>query len=479
VTVGILRGLLELGVDVRLVHYDARRHTLKQFSMAALPPAVLAHLPIGASPQHGRDTQESPSALGSAEKQSAAVRPSQQAPHSRSRAIRKMIFGATPAAEDLRLSFRQFKGATQQLVSSVYRWAGGKPASLALGKSNRLSAHPKTLPLPAEASGKCLAPGDILLCLGATWTLSHVEATSALRQQGIRVIRMIYDLIPTLKPQWVSKNHVQKITSWVRSVLTESEHVLTISEFSKKEIVQYCTECRFPAPALSIVRLGDVIDSTNATGLPSPLPRFVPKRPFFLCVSTLDVRKNQRILYDVWSLLAGLDPAHCPDLLCVGTPHPVVDFIHEMIADRSVNRHIHLLQGIEDWELQWYYKNCLATIYPSKYEGWGLPVAESLAFGRLCLASNATSMPEISCDLPEFFEPHDAAKLLELVRRVVADPDWVKQREKIIRESFKPTAWKQTAEQVLLVIQSAIASVPPAAAKRQEREPSAPCDGKR
>jgi glycosyltransferase involved in cell wall biosynthesis len=143
----------------------------------------------------------------------------------------------------------------------------------------------------------------------------------------------------------------------------------------------------------------------------------------------------------------------CPDLVCIGTPHLyVADLLREIRHDRTVNRHIHVLHGIEDCELDWYYKNCQATIYPSKYEGWGLPVAESLGHGRMCLASNATSIPEISSDLPEFFDPFDVHGLVTLVERVLDDPDWVRDREETIRETFQPTSWLETAAQVLAAI---------------------------
>ncbi len=82
-----------------------------------------------------------------------------------------------------------------------------------------------------------------------------------------------------------------------------------------------------------------------------------------------------------------------------------------------------------------------------------MPVAESLGYGRMCLASNATSVPEIRSDLPEYCEIHDAVTLFKLVQRVVSDPAWVQQREKQIRDTFTPTSWKQTAEQVVTAIQ--------------------------
>jgi len=261
---------------------------------------------------------------------------------------------------------------------------------------------------------------------------------------------MIYDLIPAIKHQWSEPASTKAFTEWARDVLRYADHVLTVSQFTRQEIGRYCSECRFDMPSLSVIRLGDAMGDTSGSGSPGPLPRFVPERPFFVCVSTLDVRKNHRMLYEVWTQLAARRGEQCPDLLCIGLPHLFVgDLLFEIRQDRTINRHIHVLHGIEDSELEWYYKNCQATIYPSKYEGWGLPVAESLGRGRLCLASNATSIPEISSTLPEWFDPCDMQGLAALVERVLDEPSWVRQREEKIRSEFKTTGWRETAAQVL------------------------------
>lgn len=297
------------------------------------------------------------------------------------------------------------------------------------------------------------APGDILLSVGATWSMpGHGDALGVLRGRGVRVARMIYDLIPTLKPQWVERQVTRQFTSWARQLLAESDVVLTISEYTRREIDAYCDQARLRAVPVHVVRLGDVVVPAAAAGRVAR-PRFVPARPFFLCVSTLDVRKNHRLLYDAWTHLVARRGNECPDLVCVGTPHLyVTDLLREIREDWSVNRHIHMLDGVTDAELGWYYATCAATIYPSKYEGWGLPVAESLGQGRICLASNATSIPEIS-DLPEFFDPHDVSGLVSLVDRVLDDPAWVRFREHAIRSGFKPTEWRTTAAEVLAAVE--------------------------
>ena len=137
----------------------------------------------------------------------------------------------------------------------------------------------------------------------------------------------------------------------------------------------------------------------------------------------------------------------------MGAAHvQVSELLHEIRHDRDVNRHIHVLHDVHDAELGWYYRHCTATIYPSKHEGWGLPVAESLGLGRLCIAARTTSLPEISPDLPAWFESHDVARLVALVERSIDEPAWRQEREQAIRRSFRPTSWPETAAQVLAAV---------------------------
>lgn len=459
VTVGILEGLTAQHVPCRLVRFDARRRAFVVVGFRDLPETIRRHLPLlcCASPS-------APHEVASAGQASAAgaMVTAGRPPDDRPATIAERRRVTDPATQRLRGSYRTFRSAAHQLRRDAQRWVKTRlrpPALVAVQPCARVAATlGVTRPQPGwnGVPGEPFAAGDVLLSLGATWGPGgHAEATSRLRQRGVRVLRMIYDLIPTLKPQWVLPDTVAPVTAWVRRLLTESDHVFTISEFSRQEIMRYCDECGFHRSDMSVVRLGDVMAAT-AGDEPPPLPRFVPQRPFFICVSTLDVRKNHRLLYEAWRQLASREPDACPDLLCIGTPHLYVeDLLREMQSDRLVNGRIHLLHGIDDRELTWYYRHCMATIYPSWYEGWGLPVAESLGLGKICLASNATSIPEISADLPEFFEPHDTRRLVELVGRVLRDHDWRERREDLIRRTFRPTAWTDTAAQILGGIRAA------------------------
>jgi glycosyltransferase involved in cell wall biosynthesis len=462
-TVGILNGLLEQRIPVRLVAFDPRQQAFVPLSVLALPETIRRHIPTAV--QAAGPTADGIGAAQATDTAPPGMLVGQNTLRRKRWLSSKGLLGTDAAATEMRNAFRQFKTAARTLRRQASRWARTR---LGLRRPDGVAG---VAPLPARDAGRTVprpevedtgpgpfAAGDLLLSLGATWSHpAHAVAAGRLRRHGVRVARMIYDLIPTIKPQWVEEIHTRLITPWVRSVLTNSDHVFTISEFSKSEIDRYCAENHLPCAPLTVLRLGDVLqDSPTA----APLPRFVPARPFFLCVSTLDVRKNHRLLYDAWSVMAARDPDACPDLVCLGVAHLYVnDLLREIRSDRAVNGRIHVLQGIDDNELAWYYGNCVATIYPSRYEGWGLPVAESLGHGRLCLASHATSIPEISRDLPEFFDPFDAPGLVALVNRACRDPEWVREREARIRSSFVPTPWSHTVGQMM----AALAQTLPAA----------------
>jgi glycosyltransferase involved in cell wall biosynthesis len=441
-TIGILNGLYECREPVGLARWNEKRGRWEPVPCGELPEPVRQHLRMPAEMA----------------RQDTGRRGVGAAPRKSSRRLKDRILGSSPAARELRDAFREFWSSTRRLVRGAKAWSRGRrrrrwramrafPAAEAGSRIEPQSA----VCLPHD-SGALFQVGDVLLSLGATWGQpTYAAACGHLRRQGVIVMRMIYDLIPTLKPQWVFPAHHQSITHWARALLADSDGILTISRFSQQEIERYCNESGLPRPPVTVVRLGDVLEAGSDT-VP-PYPRFVPQRPFFVCVSTIDVRKNHRLLYDAWSVLAARDAEDCPDLVCIGTPHLfVADLLREVRNDQAVNGRIHFLDDVTDEELAWYYHHCAATIYPSRYEGWGLPVAESLSRGRLCLASQATSIPEISADLPEFFDPFDVSGLVALVDRTLRDREWVQQREAAIRRRFVPTPWSQTAGQILQAV---------------------------
>ena len=97
-------------------------------------------------------------------------------------------------------------------------------------------------------------------------------------------------------------------------------------------------------------------------------------------------------------------------------------------------------------------QNCLFSIYPSYYKGGGLPIAESLAYGKVCLASDSSSMTEIAPGLVELINPLDTLGWIDKVRQYLLNPDIIRQREELIKTQYSPTRWEESTKEFLMSV---------------------------
>ncbi len=115
-----------------------------------------------------------------------------------------------------------------------------------------------------------------------------------------------------------------------------------------------------------------------------------------------------------------------------------------------------LLKGVPDWQLAQLYSSCRFTFFPSHYEGWGLPVTESLAFGKLCLASNRGGIPEAGGAHCVYFDPGSADEAEAAVRGVIESASLLHQLTARVRAGFQEVTWSATAREVLAAVLSPV-----------------------
>jgi glycosyltransferase involved in cell wall biosynthesis len=138
-----------------------------------------------------------------------------------------------------------------------------------------------------------------------------------------------------------------------------------------------------------------------------------------------------------------------PKLVIVGRRGWLTDDIFTlMTTDPETKDDFICLQGAKDEELSWLYSNCLFTIYPSFYEGWGLPIAESIAHGTPVLASNTSSMPEIAGDLIDYFSPTSSDECLQAIIQLMDPAKRTAAKKKL--KQYEPTSWDQTFKSVTM-----------------------------
>ncbi len=286
---------------------------------------------------------------------------------------------------------------------------------------------------------------DTLLVMGKPW--DHPSFMETVRRekpvQGYKLIQVVYDLIPVFFPHLFGLPLFRPYTQHMFETAAISDGLLAISKSSMRDMERFCDKLLIDCPPIEVIRLGD-----DFTGKVSRKPLLSSLEPgnFILCVGTVEVRKNHQLLYMAYK--QGIaEGKRMPKLVIVGGKGWYTgDVMYAFEHDPDMKDLVYI-GGRTDEELEWLYQNCLFTIYPSVYEGWGLPIAESLARGKLCISSNTSSMTEISGKLIDYFSPYDSRECLNAIMRYT-NTEVLESKELEIKNEYKLHTWDQTYNQV-------------------------------
>jgi glycosyltransferase involved in cell wall biosynthesis len=234
--------------------------------------------------------------------------------------------------------------------------------------------------------------------------------------------------------------------------VSNSDLILSISKSTTRDLVKFQKDMNLPATPVLDFRLGD--DPAETPGLQSPDDGLVAGE-FILAVGTVEIRKNYDALYKAWTMAAD-QGKEIPPLVIVGRPGwSVGDLLFQIDHDPRVAGKIIILSHVKDDGLSWLYANCLMTVYPSWYEGWGLPIAESVHYGKLCIASKTSSMKEIAGDLLVYCDPNSPQEFLDAVERFVKNTAERERFEKRIIEEYRVVRWNESYNQLIRGLEGA------------------------
>lgn len=300
-------------------------------------------------------------------------------------------------------------------------------------------------------------PGDILLVLGSPWFhrdyASLIQAVKA--EKGLRFGVLIYDIIPLRRPEWCDHTLIQLFEGWLSTVLPHADALMAISQASADDLAAYAKEKGWPLQARPVA-----IPMGTGFGAPAPAIR-LPGREYpepgsyALIVSTIEARKNHVLLFRVWRrMLEEMPRDKVPTLVFAGrVGWMVADLMQQLRNAHYLDGKLVLFQDPTDGELTTLYQGAQFTLFPSFYEGWGLPVTESLAFGKPAIISNTTSLPEAGGALARYFDPESTTEAYHVIREVVEDPEGLRNWQARVARDFRPVAWDEAARAVLRALE--------------------------
>lgn len=308
--------------------------------------------------------------------------------------------------------------------------------------------------LPDQASRRPNAPfaaGDVYVSMGLDWDQKDlVYLYEQKRILGFKVLLFCYDVIPVKLPHLCVGDVAASFARYFANVAWCANEVLCISECTRTDLRALLVELGTPLPTLSVIRLGCQLPLMASESIASDVAPLLGQR-YVLFVSTIERRKNHETLYRAYARLVEQGETHLPLLVFVGMPGwGVNDLMADLRFDPRTQDLIKLLHHVTDADLARLYQHALFTAFPSLYEGWGLPVAESLAAGKFCLASSAASMPEVGGDLIEYLDPWDVPAWAARLRWYFNHPDLLAEKEARIKQDYQPTSWPACAHEILV-----------------------------
>lgn len=298
--------------------------------------------------------------------------------------------------------------------------------------------------------------GAHLINLGTSWWLKNyfLSVRNAKEEYDINYVPFVHDCIPALMPEHCVSALTQDFLAWIRGVFAHADYYLCNSNWTMNDLVKVgkvlTDSDQLPS---AVIRLDG--DARLSTPYREDEARAVLRKyglkgdDFVLFVSTIESRKNHLMLFETWlRLIRTLGPRRVPKLVCVGNKGWKVDNALRFLNDcQELKGHVVVAHGISDSDLRALYKNCAMTVYPSLYEGWGLPVTEALCYEKIVVSSNSSSLPEAGGDNALYFDPLNATEFYEIFERILTDSRFRESAQKKA-QSFSPRTWLNIAHDI-------------------------------
>lgn len=315
--------------------------------------------------------------------------------------------------------------------------ACGRPKQMAV----RYSVH-------ALLSGILKLPLPNSRAIARDVDLFHATDHHIPRIAGVPTVATIMDVIPMLHPEWI-KNDLRSLKSWLFSVaIRKADHIITISEYSKHDMVEHL---KIAPERISVTPLGVepvYFERIHAEQRRAVLERHGLQPGFFLFVGTLQPRKNLPRVLQAFQQL--------PD--AVRKAHPLVIVGRDGWNNEDLLPQLHALEqkGEGRWlsylpqsDVLALLQSASALVFASLYEGFGLPAIEAFAAQCPLIASNSTSLPEVTGDAAWQVDPYDVDSISTAMQDVLDQPALREERTQLGLARARHYSWQECARQTL------------------------------
>jgi glycosyltransferase involved in cell wall biosynthesis len=293
----------------------------------------------------------------------------------------------------------------------------------------------------------------------------HVQYTSPLFAGHVPTVLTVHDVSFLEQPQYFTASRCFQLRRTVSRSVKRAACILTVSEFSRDCILRHYD---IPSEKIRVIPNAAnpdfrIVGREKAIAESRHLLHF--NEPFLLTVGDLQPRKNHIGLIEAFTRLVTEYPQFPHHLVLAGKETWFAPKVREAAMASGVAGRIHFTGFVSDAELLSLYNACDCLVYPSFYEGFGLPIVEAMACGRPVACSNTSAMPEVADGAGLLFDPSHPASIMRAMRDVLLDSELRGRMERLGIQRAAQFTWQKSARATLEVYHE-VAGVP---ARREAR----------
>jgi glycosyltransferase involved in cell wall biosynthesis len=240
---------------------------------------------------------------------------------------------------------------------------------------------------------------------------------------AIPLVSVVYDLQYLYYPQFFSPEARQERDTHFRRAAQQAKRLICISDYVRQTVLDN-----------TAVQPEDVI--TIHIGLPRKATQLVPEQliavlerlglragRFLLYPANFWPHKNHRMLLTAFKMYRARNQGSDLGLVCTGTPNADMECLRDAVVRMELEGEVSFLGYVLDEVFTALLQACRALIFPSLYEGFGIPILEAMALGKPVLCSRVTSLPEVAGDTAVYFDPRKPAEMVHAIEHIESDAE--------------------------------------------------------
>lgn len=267
---------------------------------------------------------------------------------------------------------------------------------------------------------------------------------------------VVHDIIPRLFPEYLNNWRKRLYWSLTEKAIKRASRIVAVSKNTKRDLVRH-----LEIPEERIVVSYDDVDEIykkepSEKEIESVLEKYGLQKGYVYSGGGLEKRKNMENLILAYKKLLD-DGEKVPDLVISGRlmPElaPLVTDVEALVRDLGIENRVKLLGFVDQKDLPVLYHEAKIFVYPSFYEGFGMPVLEAMNQGVTVVASNASSIPEVGGDAVRYFDGENQNDMAEKIKEVLKDDFMRATLSKRVKQRAKEFSWKKFVDDLIVIEQ--------------------------